>query len=142
MGEHGFRTKLAPYDANYRSPLVISWPGITPKGKSCSACATAGDLVATFFAAAGLKLPWEIHGHELTPLLEQPNAEWPHPVLYEFTGDHYGSDVTRVVTESPEKAVYTTSLVRRTSSERWKYVRYLTPGKRRLYDLDADPESW
>ena len=27
MGEHGFRTKLAPYDANYRSPLIFSMPG-------------------------------------------------------------------------------------------------------------------
>lgn len=34
MGEHGFRTKLAPYDANYRSPLIVSRPGTIPQGKS------------------------------------------------------------------------------------------------------------
>ena len=27
MGEHGFRIKMAPYDANYRSPLIVSMPG-------------------------------------------------------------------------------------------------------------------
>ena len=37
-GEHGFRTKLAPYDANYNSPLIISRPGTLPEGKVVSAC--------------------------------------------------------------------------------------------------------
>ncbi len=143
MGEHGFRTKLAPYDATFRSPLIVSWPGKTVKGKACSACATAGDLVATFFAAAGLQLPWDVHGRDLTPLLKEPAATWPHPVLYEFTGDQYGSNVTRVVTETPEKAVYhDVPWYIAMRHERWKYIRYLTPGEtEELYDLEADPEE-
>jgi arylsulfatase A-like enzyme len=32
-GQHGFRAKLAPYDANIRSPLIISMPGTLPEGK-------------------------------------------------------------------------------------------------------------
>ena len=41
MGEHGFRTKLAPYDANYRSPLIISMPSRFPTGKVCNASVNA-----------------------------------------------------------------------------------------------------
>ncbi len=32
-GQHGFRAKLAPYDANIRSPLIISMPERLPKGR-------------------------------------------------------------------------------------------------------------
>src|SRR5262249_50641309 len=35
MGEHGMRHKLAPYDASYRSPLIVSMPGTVPAGKVC-----------------------------------------------------------------------------------------------------------
>ena len=35
MGEHGFRAKLAPYDANYNSPLIVSIAGKLPAGKVC-----------------------------------------------------------------------------------------------------------
>ena len=27
MGEHGLRMKIAPYDASYRSPLIVSHAG-------------------------------------------------------------------------------------------------------------------
>src|SRR5690606_4053346 len=56
MGEHGFRTKLAPYDANYASPLVVSMPGKVPTGKTCSHAVNAPDLVVTFFKFAGIDL--------------------------------------------------------------------------------------
>src|SRR5436305_544537 len=69
MGEHGFRTKLAPYDANYASPLVISRPGTVPKGKACPHPVNAPDLVVTFFRHAGIELPWSMHGRDITPLL-------------------------------------------------------------------------
>jgi arylsulfatase A-like enzyme len=143
MGEHGFRTKLAPYDATYRSPLIVSMPGTFPRGKVAPHCVTGADLVVTFFALAGLELPWAMHGRDLTPLLKDPHAPWPHPAFYEFTGDHYGSDVTRVVSGAPRDAVYhDVPWYVALRDERWKYVRYLTPGEtEELYDLRADPEE-
>ena len=101
MGEHGFRTKLAPYDATYRSPLIVSMPGTLPRGKVAPQCVAGADLVVTFFAVAGIELPWAMHGRDLTPLLKDPDAPWPHPAFYEFTGDHFGSDVSRVVAGAP-----------------------------------------
>ena len=35
MGEHGLRMKIAPYDASYRSPLIVSMPGTVAAGKVC-----------------------------------------------------------------------------------------------------------
>jgi len=106
-------------------------------------CVTGADLVVTFFAVAGLELPWPMHGRDLTPLLRAPDAPWPHPAFYEFTGDHYGADVTRVVSGAPQEAVYNDiPWYVALRDERWKYVRYLTPGEtEELYDLRADPEE-
>ena len=143
MGEHGFRTKLAPYDANYRSPLIASMPGTLPQGKTCGHCVTGADLVATFHAFAGITPTWTMHGHDISPLLKDPSAAWDHPAFYEFTGEHYGADVAKVVNETPQKAVYHDvpwyAVVR---DDHWKYIRYFVPGEiEELYDLQADPEE-
>jgi arylsulfatase A-like enzyme len=143
MGEHGLRMKIAPYDAAYRSPLIVSLPGTVAAGKVCRQTPNAPDLVATFFAFAGVKPAWELHGRDLTPLLKNPAADWPHPCLYEHTGHHYGDDVAKVLKESPKDAIYQrvpwyTAVVH----EGWKYVRYLQPGVAdELYDLGSDPEE-
>jgi arylsulfatase A-like enzyme len=144
MGEHGFRTKLAPYDANYRSPLIVSMPGTLPEAKTCAKPVNGADLVATFCAFAGIELPWAVHGRDLTPLLKDPEgAAWPHPCFYEFTGAHYGSDVTRVLQDDPSQAVYhSVPWYAALNDGHYKYIRYLTPGQNEeLYDLKADPEE-
>jgi len=143
MGEHGFRTKLAPYDANYRSPLIVSMPGTVPQGGTCGRCVTSPDLVMTFHRFAGIEPAWPMHGHDLSPLLKDPAAPWPHPAFYEFTGEHYGREVAKIVNESPAKAAYHQIpwyvVVR---DDRWKYIRYLEPGQiEELYDLQGDPEE-
>src|SRR5262249_35157778 len=106
MGEHGFRSKLAPYDATYRSPLIISLPGTLPQGRVSPRCVTGADLVVTFFSMAGLELPWAMRGRDLTPLLKAPDGPWEHPAFYEYTGDQFGADVSRIVTSAPQDAIY------------------------------------
>jgi arylsulfatase A-like enzyme len=143
-GEHGLRTKLAPYDASYRSPLIISRPGTLPENKVCARPVNGTDLVATFSAVAGIPIPWEIHGRDLSPLLRDPEgASWEHPCFFEGTGDHFGSDVTRVVMEAPDKAEHHhVPWYAAINDGRFKYVRYLKPGlPEELYDLQKDPEE-
>ena len=143
MGEHGLRMKIAPYDASYRSPLIVSMPGRVAAGKACEQVANAPDLIATLFAFAGIKPTNGLHGRDISPLLKKPGANWPHPCLYEHTGDHFGDDVAKVLVGNPKNAIYQkvpwyTAVVH----ERWKYIRYLQPGvPEELYDLDADPEE-
>ena len=144
MGEHGFRTKLAPYDANYRSPFIASMPGTIPAGKVCPQLVGSPDVVATFFAFAGIAQPWKMHGRDLTPLLRDPAATWPYPCLYEHTGEHYGSDVTAMLRDNPKKAVHKAGVpwYDAVVVDGWKYIRYLrgTDGEE-LYDLRHDPDE-
>lgn len=141
-GEHGFRRKLAPYDANIRSPLIVDFPGRTVKGAVCRTPVTGPSIAPTFFAAAGLELPWEMHGEPLQPLLENPEADWDDPALMVLTGQKYGSD-TDVVPTDPEALIlagvpWWASLV----DGRFKYIRTLVKGEpEELYDLLDDPEE-
>lgn len=143
MGEHGMRMKIAPYDASYRSPLIVSWPGVVAAGKVCGQTPNAPDLVSTLFALAGIAPSDGLSGRDITPLLKNPAAAWPHPCLYEHTGHHFGGDVAKVLVENPKEAIYQkvpwfTAVVH----GGWKYIRYLQPGvPEELYDLATDPEE-
>lgn len=141
MGEHGLNMKLAPYDASYASPLIVSRPGTLPKGRVCARPVNSADLVVTFFRAAGLELPWTMHGRDVTPLLLDPeNAPWEHPTLMTATGRSYGSDANDLsLAPNPEQGVPWWVMLRDGS---FKYIRYLIPGEvEELYDLKADPDE-
>ncbi len=143
MGEHGMRTKLAPYEANYRSPLIISQPGSIPAGKVCPHPVSGSDLVVTFFQQAAQPLPWKMHGRDLSPLLKDPTTkDWNHPVLYEHMGEHFGSDTTKVLAtdgKAEHSNVPWWLAVRQGS---FKYIRTLQAGEtEELYDLASDPEE-
>jgi arylsulfatase A-like enzyme len=137
------RMKIAPYDSNYRSPLIVSMPGTVATGKSCPYTPNAPDLIATFYSLSGVTAPKGLHGRDITPLLKDPAAKWSEPVLYEHTGHDFGDDVTKVLKDEPKKAIYQkvpwyTAVV----LDGWKYVRYLQPGvPEEMYDLTTDPEE-
>jgi arylsulfatase A-like enzyme len=142
-GQHGFRHKLAPYDANLRCPLVISMPGTLPEGKICPTPVSGVDLVPTIYSVAGLKLPWAMHGHDLTPLLKKPDMNWPHPALMPFTSHYYGADTDTIPTDRAHlyhggNIPWYVLLV----EGRMKYIRTLVAGEpEELYDLRADPDE-
>ncbi len=146
MGEHGFRTKLAPYDANYRSPLIVSMPSRFPTGRVCEQPVTGADLAATFLAISGVNVPWKTHGRDLTPLLKDPAASsdaWPHPCFYEHMGNEYGAAAGRSIAAGRQQDNFQgvplyTAIIR----DRFKLIHYLDrKSGEELYDLRADPEE-
>jgi arylsulfatase A-like enzyme len=141
-GQHGFCRKIAPYDGTLRSPMIISRPGTIPAGEVCSSPVGGVDLVPTFFQSAGLELPWKMHGHDLSPLLKNPQADWKHPVLLTFTGRNYGSDTDQVPPDSASLDAggvpWWVFLVK----GQYKYIRSLVKDEmEELYDLENDPEE-
>jgi arylsulfatase A-like enzyme len=137
--------KLGPWDATYRSPLVISMPSRFAGGAVCRQPVHGVDLVSTMLATAGIAEPWEMHGRDLTGLLKNPDATeaqiW--PCFYEHTGHFYGSDVEKVLREDPSHAEHNNvPLYIAVNDGRWKYIRYLKEGEtEEVYDLQADPEE-
>lgn len=139
FGQHGFRgTKIAAYDANVRSPLIFSMPGRVPEGRVCNTPVAGVDLVPTMFRFAGIETPWKMHGHDLSPLLKDPDAKWPHPVMMAATGQSFGSD-TNVIPADPFHAQVPWYVMLREGN--LKYVRPLIKDLEELYDLSSDPEE-
>jgi arylsulfatase A-like enzyme len=139
-GQHGFMHKLAPYDANIRSPMIVSMPGTLPENVVCPTPVGGTDLPPTFFRFAGIDLPWVMHGHDLTPLLRKPDSAWPHPVLTVFTGDQFGvnADTPPKKGDTYHDVAWWVSL----TQGKHKYIRTLQEGEiEELYDLEKDPEE-
>ncbi len=142
-GEHGMQQKVAPYEATYSSPFIVSMPGTIPEGKHCPHTVNAPDVVVTFFSQAGVPVPWKMHGRDFSTLLENPeNAAWDRPTLFTSFGQLYGSDATRAIREQKgavHAGVPFYAAIRRGDL---KYVRYLAGGEpEELYDLAADPDE-
>lgn len=142
-GQHGLRTKVAPYDAAIRSPMIISMPSRFPGGKLCDVSVAGLDLVPTFFEMAGIDVPWKMHGQSLVPYLNDPSKKQDHPILMTFTGRHYGSDTDKIPTDPA--VLYKVAGIPWYASihdGRFKYVRYFVENEiEELYDLETDPEE-
>jgi arylsulfatase A-like enzyme len=140
-GQHGFQSKLAPYDATIRNPFIVSMPSRLPVGEVCAEPVGGQDLVPTFFSFAEIGLPWEMHGHDLTALLDDPTgATRERPLLMALTGRSYGSDCDEVPSGGAKLmrgsgVPWWVSL----HDGRYKYIRTLVEGEiEELYDLEAD----
>ena len=146
-GQHGMKSKVAPYNATIAAPLIIR-----PPAKEAAVCAgrviddpvSGVDLPPTFFAYAGIDLPWAMHGHDLSGLLKQEPAGWQYPAMLVHTGRNYGSD-TRTIPAADDPALYHGPGVPwyvMFSKGDLKYVRNLVPGEvEELYDLKKDPHE-
>jgi arylsulfatase A-like enzyme len=141
-GQHGFRAKLAPYDANIRSPFIISMPGTIPEGEVCRTPVGGVDLPPTFFQFAGLDLPWPMHGHDLTPLLKQPDRTWSHTTIMPFTADKFGADCDKVPPPPGNRHKSGVPWYVMLVKDRQKYIRTLESNEpEELYDLIDDPDE-
>ena len=144
LGEHGCSIKLAPYDANIASPMIVSMPSRLPQGKVSHQPVNSPDLVRTMLAFTGMEPPWTMHGRDMTPLLLDPeHATFESPTLMIHTGDHYGADTLPIPTNMKDMQhdgqVPWWVMLR---EGRFKYIRNLTAGEmEELYDLEADPEE-
>lgn len=137
-GQHGFRHKFAPYEANLSAPMMMRLPGRIPAGTVCHQPIAGQDMPPTFFSMAELPLPWEMHGRDLTPLLENPATTWDRPLLLENTRYSFGSDTNVGVGEAENGIPWWVSL----RMGKYRYIRWLVPGEiEEMYDLESDPEE-
>ncbi len=143
-GQHGFKNKVAPYDAAIRGPLIIVKPDSQPT--VIRTPVTAVDLTATIMAQAETNPKWKMHGRDLTPLING---------VKNFTGDqarmllthtarNYGKS-TAVIPKPGDKALTHGPGVPWYAilcEGKFKYVRTLIEGEfEELYDVNNDPEE-
>jgi arylsulfatase A len=80
--------KGSTWEAGFRVPLIVKWPGTIPGGKVSDEMATMMDFLPTFGSICGYRLPGKkIDGHDILPLLTRKNAK----SQYQYLG-YYGRD--------------------------------------------------
>ncbi len=82
--------KGTTWEGGMRMPCIARWPGRIPAGAVCRELTTAMDLLPTFAALAGAKLPsnHRLDGHDIRPLLfGEPDAVSPHDAFFYYHGN-------------------------------------------------------
>ena len=83
MGEHGWFDKRFMYEESFRTPLLIYCPG--GKQGVVNEMVQNIDYAPTFLEAAGVKVPSDIQGRSLLPLLQgKKPANWRKSLYYHY----------------------------------------------------------
>jgi arylsulfatase A-like enzyme len=85
LGEHGWFDKRFMYEESLRTPFVIRYPQIIKPGTNITRFASNIDWAPTVLDLAGIKVPNEIQGMSLVPLLKNRNVKnWNDELYYHF----------------------------------------------------------
>ncbi len=146
-GQKGFKSKVAPYRATVAAPLIIRpTKSIAAQcaGRVIDAPVSGVDIPPTFFAQAGIKLPWEMHGHDLSPLFAKKPPKWKHPAMLVHTGKIYGSATNKIPGKEDPTLYHGPGIpwYVMLSEGRYKYIRNLVEDEvEELYDIESDPNE-
>ncbi|MEM7078987.1 MAG: sulfatase-like hydrolase/transferase [Pseudomonadota bacterium] len=128
MGDHSLFLKgFMHYRGTLQVPLVIRTPG--QQSSRTRSLASSIDLAPTLMALCGVAEFDGLQGHDLTPLLQDPDAQVRDHVLIE---DDI-ADITAKLTPIPGK---TRTLI----TPHYRYTRN-SKGEEQLFDLLADPDE-
>ena len=83
-----------------------------------------------------------MHGHDLTPLLKNVEAPWPHTTLMPFTADKFGANCDTVPAPPGNRHKSGLPWYVMLAEGRHKYIRTLEENEpEELYDLLSDPDE-
>lgn len=138
------RSKQSPNEGGTRQPTMFCWPGVIEPGDRGEQLCSSIDIVPTALATAGVKVPEELPGYNLLPVLKSGE---PTP-RQEVFGESFAHDVADI--DRPEESL----LYRWVIDGRWKllltydgmlgrYAKHHPRDERRpqLFDLIADPHE-
>ncbi len=127
LGEHGWFDKRFMYDESFRTPLLVSWPGVTEAGRVNADLVSNLDFAETFLEIADVKIPRDMQGMSLVPILKgKTPSDWRDSLYYhyyEYPGWHM---IHR------HEGVY---------DGRYKLMNFYDLGEWELYDLETDPQE-
>lgn len=127
LGDHGMYDKRFMYEESLRTPFVVRWPGVIKPGSVQKAMALNADFAPTLLEVAGVRVPDDMQGRSLVPLLrgERP-ADWRTSIYYRYYHDpgHHNTRAHYGVRTETHKLIYF-----------WKKNQW------ELFDLTKDPRE-
>lgn len=126
LGDLGLFDKRFMYEPSLHVPLIARGPGVKA-GTVTDSIALNIDYAPTFLAAAGEKIPADMQGRSLLPILSgEPPADWRTAMYYRYYHDP-GHHNTRA------------HLGIRTATH--KLIHYWKKDAWEMFDLSADPQE-
>lgn len=103
LGEHNFFDKRFMYEESLRMPFLIRWPKRIKAGSVSQGMILNVDFAPTFLEAAGAKVPAEMQGRSILPLLSgRVPKDWRTSMYYRYyhpghhnVAAHYGVRTSR-----------------------------------------------
>jgi uncharacterized sulfatase len=129
-GPGPLRSKLTPYDAGLRTPIMIRWPGRVKPGR-CQVPVLSLDIAPTLLTAVGLKPTPQMPGVNLL----DHNAVQRRRAIFGECFTHNAIDL-----DNPSRNLVTRWMI----ANRWKLIvpRILSAKAGvELYDIQADPHE-
>jgi len=127
IGDHGWYDKRWMYEESLKMPFICKWPGVTKPGSRVKELIQNLDYGETFIEMAGAKIPDDMQGKSLVPLLkgEHPD-DWRKSIYYHYyeypsvhmVPRHYG-----------------------VRTEQYKLIYFYQFDEWEFYDLKADPDE-
>lgn len=123
LGEKEHWGKFTAWERSTKVPLIAVPPvakrpaGFKP-GRQCHQPVSLLDVYPTVIDILDLDMRDDLDGHSLVPLIDNPDARWPHMAV-----THVGRGTQTI------------------RHNRWRYTRYFD-GSQELYDHKRDPREW
>lgn len=105
LGEHGMWWKSTFYDGASRVPLLMSWPGHIPAGKSRIENVSLMDIGTTLIDLVGVDTLPDASGRSFHSLLTGEDAKWENTAFAEYA-ERGSATVCRMVRSGPWKYNY------------------------------------
>ncbi len=127
IGDHGWYDKRWMYEESLKMPFIVKWPGVTKPGARNKQLIQNLDYAETFLDIAGAKIPDDMQGASLVPLLKgQTPKDWRTSIYY-----HYY--------EYPSVHMVPRHYGIRT--QRYKLMHFYQFDEWEFYDLKTDPDE-
>jgi len=91
LGEHGWFDKRWMYEESLRTPLIVRWPGVVKPGVENTDIVSNLDFAETFLDIAGARVPGDMQGASLVPVLRGATPkDWRKTFYYHYyeSGGH------------------------------------------------------
>lgn len=141
LGEHGFYNKMWMYEEGFSIPLLARVPG-QPGGRTNAQFVSILDIAPTLLELAGAKIPADIQGCSMKPLLTGQPTPWRDAFYYHYYGvsapkeDNYiGSHEIIGVRTATAKLIYYPQWK---NGPFWEYFD-LTTDPREMHNLYREP---
>lgn len=127
MGDHGMTSKVFPYDASSKVPMFITGPDV-PKQTQSHANALNIDIMPTLLSLAGIEIPEEVHGRDLSDLIRGHTDHVRGVAVLEILGGYGGNKPILAANDGRWSLIMT-----------YEHRKDRTPVFVELYDLETDP---